>query len=170
MNDDTTTLTTIRPWPEPPGRITIGHDPRSTYVERFWISTLGPSATWIIRRFADQFDRHPDGFEIDLTSLAGSIGMSYAKREDSPFGRALHRCVMFGLVRPGRDGLEVRRRIPDLPERQRNRLPVHLRHVHDEWTHRSWTINTEQLRSQLVDAGLDDRAAAIAAETVELVG
>lgn len=162
--------TTIRPWPEPPGRPEVGHDPRSTYVERFWISTLGPSATWIVRRLADRFDVEPDGFEINLDDLAGSIGMSYAKREDSPFGRALHRCAMFGLVRLGRDGLEVRRRIPDLPERQLDRLPERLRRVHDEWTQRTWTLDTEQLRTQLVAMGVDHRAASIAAETVDLVG
>lgn len=167
MTDETTTL--VRPWPEVPGRCDIGHDPRSTYVERFWISTLGPSATWIVRRFADRFDRHPDGFEIDLNTLAASIGMSYARRDESPFGRALHRCVMFGLIRPGRTGLEVRRRIPDLPARQLERLPDELRNVHAEWRQRTWTLDTAAVRSRLVAAGVDDRAAAIAAETVALV-
>ena len=31
-----------------------GHDPRSLYVERFWLGAIGPSATWIMRRLADR--------------------------------------------------------------------------------------------------------------------
>lgn len=31
----------IRPWPDPVID-TLGHDPRSLYVERFWLPTLGP--------------------------------------------------------------------------------------------------------------------------------
>ena len=32
----------IQPWPDPsPG----GHDPRSPYVEQFWLSILGPTST-----------------------------------------------------------------------------------------------------------------------------
>ncbi|MEY2975563.1 MAG: hypothetical protein RIR49_1983, partial [Actinomycetota bacterium] len=58
--------TVFRPWPVPPGR-GRDHDPRSAYVERFWISTLGPSATWIMRRLADEFDANPDGFVIDVS-------------------------------------------------------------------------------------------------------
>ncbi|MEC7434506.1 MAG: hypothetical protein VX582_02665 [Actinomycetota bacterium] len=34
----------------------VGNDPRRAYVERFWLSTLGPSATWIIRRITDHLD------------------------------------------------------------------------------------------------------------------
>ena len=43
-----------------------GHDPRSTYVERFWLGTLGPTATFLMRRLAAGFDDHPDGYDLDL--------------------------------------------------------------------------------------------------------
>ena len=47
---DSETLT-IRPWPdEVIDR--LGFDPRSPYVERFWLGVLGPSTTWLMRRFA----------------------------------------------------------------------------------------------------------------------
>src|SRR6187399_2652384 len=39
-----------------------GYDPRSAYVERFWLGVLGPSATWLLRRLARGLDSHPDGF------------------------------------------------------------------------------------------------------------
>ena len=31
---------------------TLGFDPRSSYVERFWLPILGPSTTWLLRRVA----------------------------------------------------------------------------------------------------------------------
>ncbi len=38
----------VRPWPD--GVIdALGHDPRSLYVERFWLGILGPSTTWLLR-------------------------------------------------------------------------------------------------------------------------
>ena len=155
--------TVFRPWPAVPGRHR-DHDPRSAYVERFWISTLGPSATWIMRRLADEFDANPDGFVIDIGDLAGSLGMSWTRRADSPFGRALHRCVMFGLARPGRDGYEVRRRIPDLGPRQLSRLPAAVRSTHDEWASRSTAFDARQIADGLVASGVQPRTAAIAAE------
>ena len=35
------TTLTIRPWPDPLID-TLGYDPRSRYVETFWLPTLGP--------------------------------------------------------------------------------------------------------------------------------
>src|SRR5688572_3024262 len=43
-----------------------GHDPRSPYVERFWLGVLGPSTTWLLRCLAYGFDGQPDGFDLDL--------------------------------------------------------------------------------------------------------
>ncbi|MEC8019029.1 MAG: hypothetical protein VYC04_05555 [Actinomycetota bacterium] len=48
-------IVTFQPWTMPLGR-DVGNDPRRAYVERFWLSTLGPSATWIIRRITDHLD------------------------------------------------------------------------------------------------------------------
>ena len=31
----------------------LGHDPRSTYVETYWLGILGPSACWLLRRMAE---------------------------------------------------------------------------------------------------------------------
>ena len=41
----------ILPWPDP----VIdrrGYDPRSEYAEWFWLSIVGPSTVWLLRRFA----------------------------------------------------------------------------------------------------------------------
>ena len=50
---------TIKPWPDPVVD-TLGHDPRSRYVETFWLPTLGPTALLLLRHLADRFDRNPE--------------------------------------------------------------------------------------------------------------
>ena len=158
-------IATFQPWAIPAER-EVGHDPRSTYVERFWLSTLGPSATWIIRRLADHLDAEPDGFTLDLNDLAQSLGLSNAKGADSPFGRALQRCAMFNLIRPTRNGYDVKRRVPDLTTRQLDRMNERLRRDHDEWVQRTWTTDPDQVEHQRVAAGVDRRIAVIAAGSV----
>lgn len=158
-------IATFQPWAIPAER-EVGHDPRSAYVEHFWLSTLGPSATWIIRRLADHLDAEPDGFTLDLNDLAQSLGLSNAKGADSPFGRALQRCAMFNLIRPTRNGYDVKRRVPDLTTRQLDRMNERLRRDHDEWVQRTWTTDPDQVEHQLVAAGVDRRIAVIAAGSV----
>ncbi len=48
----------IKPWNDPVVD-TLGHDPRSRYVETFWLPTLGPTALLLLRHLADRFDRNP---------------------------------------------------------------------------------------------------------------
>ena len=45
----TTDTISIRPWPDPVIDA-LGHDPRSSYVETYWLGILGPSTTWLLRR------------------------------------------------------------------------------------------------------------------------
>jgi len=81
----------VRPWVDDLID-TLGHDPRSTYVERFWLGILGPSTTWLLRRVAAGFDAHPDGFELPLAETAREIGLGDKGGRNSPFVRALVRC------------------------------------------------------------------------------
>jgi hypothetical protein len=145
-----------------------GHDPRSAYVEKFWLSVLGPTATWIMRRFADEFDREPDGFELDLDHAATSMGLSFAKGRNSPFGKALHRCVMFGLAQPAVDGFAVRRRFPTVAQRHLRRLPDDLQATHDDWARRTVTIDRSEIERRLLDAGVAPHAAARACEAAAI--
>ena len=147
---------TIRPWIDAIVDAR-GHDPRSTYVERYWVATIEPSAAWIMRRFADEFD-----------ATARSLGMSFRRREQSPFGRALQRCVMFGLIRPSADGYEVRRRLPNVPFRQLRRLPEALQDDHPAWARLSSSCERRDLERTLVEAGVPPAAAARAGEAVSL--
>ncbi len=89
---------TVVPWPDPVID-QLGHDPRSPYVERFWLGLLGPSTTLLLRQFAERLDDDPDGFEVDPVELAGALGISGRTGRDGPFVRALLRCCRFQLAR-----------------------------------------------------------------------
>lgn len=154
---------TIRPWVDPVVDAR-GHDPRSLYVERYWLSVIGPTATWIMRRFAECFDAAPEGFVLDLEHTASTMGLSFAKGAASPFGKALHRCVMFGVAQPVADGFAVRRRLPSVPQRHLKRLPEDLQTEHDEWTRRILTTDLVDLERRLIDAGIPPVAAVRATE------
>lgn len=157
----------IRPWADPVVDAR-GHDPRSAYVERFWLSVIGPTATWIMRRFADEFDDAPDGFTLDLAHAATSMGLSFAKGHNSPFGKALHRCVMFGLAQPTSDGFAVRRMFPTVAQRHLKRLPDDMRSTHEEWARRSIRLDRRDIERRLVEAGVPPQAAARASEAAAL--
>ena len=102
-------------------------------VELFWLSVLGPSATWLLRRIVDGFEAYPEGYEIDLVETAAALGLSFTPGKHGPFPRALQRCVLFGLASNTFHGLAVRRLIPPLSTRHLDRLPSHLRAAHQQW-------------------------------------
>jgi hypothetical protein len=123
----------IRPWPD--GVIdALGHDPRSTYVERFWLGILGPSTTWLLRFLANGLDAAPEGFDLDLASTAQALGLGARGGRHSPFMRALSRCCQFDVAEARPDGvLAVRRKLPPLNRRQIVRLPPELAAAHQAW-------------------------------------
>lgn len=123
---------TIRAWPDPVID-QVGHDPRSAYVERFWLGVLGPSTTWLMRRMAAGLEAQPGGFELPLEETARSLGLGGDGRH-SPFVRALARCCQFELASPGDEGvLAVRRKLPPLNRRQLVRLPDAVQADHQRW-------------------------------------
>jgi hypothetical protein len=111
---------------------TVGFDPRSAYVEQFWLGILGPSTVWLLRRIATGFDHFPNGFEMPIGDTAGALGLAAGGR-NSPFTRTLVRCIQFNMARQEPYGIGVRRLIPPLSERQVGRLPASLRAAHHEW-------------------------------------
>lgn len=124
---------TVCPWPDDVIDA-LGFDPRSAYVETYWLGVLGPSTTWLLRRIAAGLDDHPDGFELDLADCARRLGLGDRGGRNSPFVRALTRLVQFDLAQHhGGDRLAVRRRVPPLNRRQVNRLPESLQHQHEAW-------------------------------------
>ena len=123
----------IRPWADEVIDA-LGFDPRSNYVEKYWLGVLGPSTTWLLRRLAADLEASPAGFELDLAETAHRLGLGARLGRDAPFVRALTRCVQFGMARhEGHDALGVRRKLPPLNRRQLTRLPPVLQAEHERW-------------------------------------
>jgi hypothetical protein len=129
---DTETVT-IRPWAdEMIDR--LGFDPRSPYVERFWLGIIGPSVTWLMRRIASGFDAAPAGFDMPLGETARALGLGDPGGRNSAFFRTLNRMVQFDLARvSGPAELQVMRRLPPLSRRQAARLSPPLQEAHERW-------------------------------------
>ncbi len=114
----------------------VGHDARSRYVETFWLGVLGPSATWLLRRIADELEANPNGFTMDLEEMAQGIGVRGVAR-NSPFVRALGRLCQFELAQlQAPNLLAVHRYIPSLSRRHIVRLSTQLKAEHADWQKR----------------------------------
>ena len=136
------TTVTIRPWIDPLVDDN-GHDPRSRYVETFWLGVLGPTATWLLRRLVAGLEQEPEGYEMDLASTAEAMGLSYSTSRSSPFSKAVQRCSMFGLAHQTSDGMAVRRRVPTVAHRHLRRMPPSVQDAHEAW--RQATVTLDEL-------------------------
>jgi hypothetical protein len=148
----------VRPWLDPVVD-DDGFDPRSRYVELFWLGVLGPTATWLIRRLVAGLERAPDGYELDLGATAQAMGLSYSSGRSSPFSKALQRCVMFGLAHPIDGGLAVRRRVPPISFRHLRRMPESVQAAHAGWLHAAVDademLRAHRLATTMLDLGDD---------------
>lgn len=121
---------TVRPWADDVID-SLGFDPRSHYVETYWLGILGPSTTWLIRRMVSGLESSPAGFELDLAETAKCLGLGDKGGRNSPFMRSLGRLVKFDLAQAQGTGvLAVRRKVPPLNRRQVMRLPATLQSAH----------------------------------------
>jgi hypothetical protein len=124
----------VRPWADPVVDA-VGHDPRSTYVERFYLGILGPSTTFFLRHLVERFDAAPDGYELSLADCAAALGLGRLRTAGAAFPRTVARSCQFGAARlAGAGVLEVRRRLPPLTVRQVRRLPPDRQAEHAHWT------------------------------------
>lgn len=157
----------VEPWDDPVVD-RLGHDPRSLYVERYWLPVLGPSTTFMLRRFASYLDEWPDGVEVSVEELARGLGIGERSGPNAPLSRTVKRCVDFQMAEWRQSRLAVRRRVPPLARRHLRRLPESLLREHErvmEAALKAPPLN-ERLRAQgrelavcLVGHG-DDRAMA----------
>jgi hypothetical protein len=113
-----------------------GHDPRSVYAETYWLSIIGPSALWALRRVTAWLEAEPAGFTVELELLAKELGLGHGTGRNSPIVRSLARLIAFDLARPSPAGMVVRRSVPPLALRHLRRLPEHLVVAHDAAAHR----------------------------------
>jgi len=125
----------------------LGHDPRSMYVEQFWLGILGPSTVWLLRHCASRLEASPEGFELSLTDVAGALGLGHRGGRNSPLARSITRACRFGAARAAGEGeLQVRRRLAPLNRGQVERLPEFLRERHR--LHTESELDTGDLASQ----------------------
>jgi len=123
----------VKPWTDPILDV-LGHDPRSWYVETFWLPTLGPTCVLLMRHLADRFDRTPDGLALDVTTTSECLGLGPRDGSSSPLRRSLARLEQFDLAVSEPEAIvRVRRNLPPVNRRHVRRLPVDLQARHAEW-------------------------------------
>lgn len=123
----------VRPWADA-STAPAGFDPRTSYVEGFWLALIGPSTTWLLRHIAARLDASPAGFDMSLAQTARALGLGDKAGRNSAFFRTLNRMAVFDLARQvGPGQLEVARRLPPLSRRQIAHLPTELQQAHEEW-------------------------------------
>jgi len=123
----------VVPWPDDVID-KIGFDPRSPYVERFWLSVIGPSTTWLLRRMAAAFDASPEGFDLPLGETAQALGLGDRAGRHSSLLRTVNRMIQFELAHAaGPAELAVRRRLAPLSRRHTARLSPALQEAHASW-------------------------------------
>jgi hypothetical protein len=136
----------VVPWIDPVAD-PHGVHPCSRYVELYWLGVIGPSTTWLLRRLSYGLEVHPDGFDLDLTETARSLGLGERMGKNSPFRRALQRLGTFELARShGPAAMAVRTHIPPLPLRHLSRLPASLQASHRRWLAEQQLPEPEQMR------------------------
>ena len=122
---------TVHPWPDPVID-TLGHDPRSIYVETFWLPTLGPTSLLLLRRIAAGFSEAQYGMELDVAELSKALGLGYRDGASTPLMRSFERLVQFDLAtNTAEDTYAVRRNLPPVNRRHVRRLPNYLSVQHD---------------------------------------
>ncbi len=119
-----------------------GHDPRSQYVERFWLSILGPSTTWFLRSLAWGLDGSPDGFHVSFADMAQAMGLGARVGRHSPFMKAVQRATQFELIAIQQQPADhtivcARRKVPWLSRRMTAALPLALQEEHRLWVEAS---------------------------------
>jgi hypothetical protein len=122
----------VAPWPDPVVERT-GLDPRSRYVESFWLPILGPSTILLFRRLAQRLERSPEGFTMSGDEMARSLGLAGIGGRHSPFRRAIERGARHGFCRVRPEALLVRTKVGALSRQQVARLHPELQALHRCW-------------------------------------
>ena len=139
----------------------FGHDPRSAYVEQFWLATLGPATTWFLRHCADLLDE-TDGTPVNLRETASTLGIGHEGGARSAMAKTVARACRFRAARSvGSTTLAVRLRLPLLSQRQLQRLPKSAQRDHDEFLAASLSndaagqqqLRARRLASCLIECG-----------------
>ena len=142
----------VMPWPDPV-LDAIGHDPRSWYVETFWLPTLGPTALLLLRHLADRFETSPKGVDLPVADTAAALGLGPREGQQSPLVRSLTRLQQFELACSDGDvTIAVRTTLPPVHRRHVRRLPTGLQARHAEWIEEQATKPVDVARRRAAPA------------------
>jgi len=147
--------------PEGPARVRVaplmdaaagrgGFEPGHPYIELCYLPVIGPTSFVLLRRLGTQLARRPDGYEVDLASLARDVGLGESTGKSAPLRRSLDRLARFGLARWSDDGTyELATKLPALSPQQLSRLgPL-------PWeAHRHFTAQLAEKENPLLAAAL----------------
>jgi len=130
---------------------TCVHDPRSVYVERFWLGVLGPSAVWFLRMARRELDSATPTTPavVDLRAAARQLGIGHQGGRHSPMMRTIDRCATFGMaaVTDQHGTLAVRTLLPPVPHALQSRLPSTLREELRQWSSTARSPHTVEQES-----------------------
>jgi hypothetical protein len=110
-----------------------GFDARGEYVDIFWLPTIGPSATALLRHLAMWLAIAPDHCTFEMDELGRSLGLGTSESKHAPLPRAIARLVRFGLARRSASGqLSVRQVVGPISQHLVERLSEPLQDLHAE--------------------------------------
>ena len=134
----------------------IGYDPRSSYVEHFWLPILGPSSIWLLRRARSLLEMNPTGITLSCAELGGSLGLGDTKGRSSLLTKTVQRCVDFEVAKMTHEGsIAFRRRLAPLSVRQLQRLPKSIAELHPSVSREvEYEMSLETLRAERLAATL----------------
>jgi len=116
-------------------RRTLGHELDSEYVETFYLPTVGPTATLILRKLHRLVPNPGDRACIPAAALAAGLGISPKTSRHAPLMRALHRLVRYdALLVRGEDLFIVPTRLFDVSPALRSCWHPSLVALHDTFT------------------------------------
>ncbi len=120
----------LRTWTDPPGG-GIGVDPRSPYVDHFWVPAIGPVAVCMAQLLIRTVNRESAGLVVALTDLATRLGVGVGETGLAALGEALHALEAAAVVQLAEDGsVLVRSELPYLGPTELAHLPQTLRATH----------------------------------------
>lgn len=104
----------------------------SPYVETFWLPSLGPSSTWLLRKLAAGLQGRQT-FVVLMPDLARHIGLS-PSLSNGPLVKTMGRLERLKMIRPTAiNHWKVRCILPGVPFATLSHLPPALQSLHEVW-------------------------------------
>jgi hypothetical protein len=138
-------LLCLEPWAQPHFD-RWGSEPRSTYVERFWLPVIGPSSLVLARSITTGFESNNGSYRVDASHQATAIGVS-----PSQLRRVLDRLVVFGVAKTlGPDMFCIRTMWPVIGSGAIRQLTASLHQQHSDWLLLTDTLDADNAPNRVL--------------------